>query len=596
MWAAAGLAVCAALGVWNVAHHGEHVLINRDPGVYANAGRWIASNGDLRVPPAPDAVLAVEGVTQHSFGVYVGDGGHLEFQFAHLLPALLAQAHRIGGDGLMFAVPPVLGAAALLAFFVLAWRVVRAPWAALAATAALGLTIPQVAFSRDSYSEIPTQLLAFTVVWLLADGRARTDARVMAVAGLLAGAIQAVRIDAVILLVGIPPAFAAWWLAAGRESRPVVARAAGAFTAGASIGLVVGLTDLVVRSGDYVRDLSGELRALVIAGAASVAVALAGAVIASRAPGAVARGARWAAAFAPWVVVVVGLAAWWVRPALEEVHGARSAFVEGLQRAEGLPPDGTLQYYDHSLDWMAWYHGRAGVALAIVGAAWVTRRILAARELHLLAPVAVLAPAAALYLWRAQAFQDHVWVMRRLLIGAMPLFALLAAAVVAWSATRRGVLRAVAPVAAAVLVAAPASSVWGVARMTEQPGYTRAIDPACGAFGPGAAVAVLQGDGLLHEWVPQTLRSWCGAEVVVLRGRPAAESVRAVARAFGASGRALWLVATTPEDVLAVAPGVPVAMTGVVVNEHELERTLTRRPSRYVRTDFAFAYAPYRAP
>ena len=589
----AGIAICVAIGTWNVVDSGEHVLINRDPGVYANAGRWIASHGTLRVPPVARDVAEVDGVSQHSFGVYVGDDGHLEFQFAHLFPVLLAEAHRLGGDQLMFAVPAVLSTAALLAFFVLVWRFTRVPWVALVATPALGLTLPQVAFSRDTYSEIPTQLFAFTVAWLLMERTAVRDVRTMLLAGVLAGSIQAVRIDALVLLVGLPVAFAVWWLTADGKWRPAVRRGVSAFAGGASLGLGLGWADLVLRSGDYFRDLSGELRALVLAGAGSTAVAAAIVAFGQRMPTSLAKAARLTAGVAPWIVLSLGTFAWLLRPRLEEIHGAPSAFIEGLQRAEGVPPDGTLQYYDHSLDWMAWYHGRVGVALAIVGAALVTRRLFAARALCLLAPLALLAPASALYLWRAQAFQDHLWVMRRLLVGAMPLFVVCAAAVLAWLARRERAGRILAVAAAALLVGAPLSSLRGVARMSEQPGYTRAIEEACGAFGPRAAVAVIEGDGLLHEWIPQTLRSWCGADVVVLRGKVDADVVRAVGRAWGEDGRSTWLVADTPETLLAAAPGARVSVTKTIVNERELERTLTRRPSRYVRTEFAFSFAPY---
>lgn len=595
--AVAAVVICLAIGAWNVINSSEHVLINRDPGVYANAGRWIAGNGDLRVPPVPRAVANVEGVTQHSFGVYVGDAGHLEFQFAHLLPVLLAEAHRIGGDRLMFAVPAALGAAALLAFFVLVWRFTRVPWIALVATAALGLTLPQVAFSRDTYSEIPTQLLAFTVAWLLMAAGAVRGAGTMLVAGVLAGSLQAVRIDALVLLVGIPFVFATWWLGSEAAGRRQVLRGASAFAGGAAVGLVIGLVDLALRSGDYVRDLSGELRALMIAGAVSVPAAIGIAMLGRHAPTIVSNGASLAARVAPLLVVAIASFAWFLRPRLEEIHGATSDFIEGLQRAEGVPPDGTLQYYDHSFDWMAWYHGRVGVALAIAGAALVTRHVFVARPPHFLGALAVLTPASALYLWRAQAFQDHVWVMRRLLIGAMPLFVVCAAASIAWFARRGPASRILAVAAAVLVVAAPLSSLRGVSRMSEQPGYTRAIKEACGAFGPRAGVVVLEGGGLLHEWIPQALRSWCGSEVVILRNPRAEESVRdavrQAGRAWSAAGRPVWLVADSPDVLLVALPGAQVSTTSVIVNEHQLERTLTRRPSHYVRVDFAFSFAPY---
>ena len=53
-------------------------------------------------------------------------------------------AQGVGGDRLMFATVPLLGGAALLAFYLLARRVLRNPLAALGATLCLGLLMPQV--------------------------------------------------------------------------------------------------------------------------------------------------------------------------------------------------------------------------------------------------------------------------------------------------------------------------------------------------------------------------------------------------------------------------------------------------------------------
>ena len=98
-------------------------------------------------------------------------GTHLEFQISHMLPAFLAEAQNIGGNRLMFLTVPILGGAALLAFYLLACRLLRQPVAALGATATLAFLMPQVSFSRDSTTEIPIQLLLFTALWLLCDRR-----------------------------------------------------------------------------------------------------------------------------------------------------------------------------------------------------------------------------------------------------------------------------------------------------------------------------------------------------------------------------------------------------------------------------------------
>ena len=104
-------------------------------------------------------------LTFASPAVYDRTGDKLTFQFAHLLPAVLAEAHGIGGDSLMFAMSGLLSGVALLAFFVVAWRFIGNPYGALGAVVAFAFLLPQVVFSRDMYSELPTQVLLFTALW-----------------------------------------------------------------------------------------------------------------------------------------------------------------------------------------------------------------------------------------------------------------------------------------------------------------------------------------------------------------------------------------------------------------------------------------------
>ena len=150
-------------------------------------------------------------------------GGTLSFQFAHLLPALLAEAHNLGGDRLMFAATSLLSGVALLAFFVAAWRLVRNPFVALAALVSFAFLLPEVSFSRDTYSEIPMQVLIFTGLWILVDRAAFRRPRLALVAGLVLGMLQAARIDALAVLTGLAPLFAVVWLVADARDRRSVA-------------------------------------------------------------------------------------------------------------------------------------------------------------------------------------------------------------------------------------------------------------------------------------------------------------------------------------------------------------------------------------
>src|SRR4029453_11980661 len=129
--AAAGAVVLSVgVGIWNAAHASQHVLTDRDPAIYNNAARWIARHGNLEFSArlGPFAVPPFD-VSSPGLSPLKGQPD-LSFQFPHLPPSLLPQARSLGGDRFMFMLPPILGAVALLAFFVVGSRVLRNPAAA----------------------------------------------------------------------------------------------------------------------------------------------------------------------------------------------------------------------------------------------------------------------------------------------------------------------------------------------------------------------------------------------------------------------------------------------------------------------------------
>jgi hypothetical protein len=596
--AAVGLALVVATSAWHAGNVSEHVLIDRDGGSYANTGRWIASHGDLDAEPrvGPFAGEASLGVS--SFAVYEEPGGRIEFQFAHLLPVLLAEAHRVGGDTLMFRLPAMLSGVALLAFFVLAWRVARSPVHAVAATAALALLVPQVSFSRDTYSEIPTQLLVFTALWLLTTGDGRLPAAgVTGAAGVLLGAVQAVRIDALVFAPGLPLLVFVAWRRAAPGARAAVLHRAGALLAGMVPGLVVGLTDLRLRSGTYFSDLSGEVRAVVVAILAVAATTVVVAVLAGRVRAARVR-PRLLASAAGAAVLVAGLGAWWLRPEVQRTRGGVPGIVPGLQALEGLTVDPTRRYSEFSVRWMGWYVGPVALLAAVLGAALLVRAVVLGRRLHVLPAALVLGPASAFYLWRPSAFPDHVWVMRRYLVTALPAIVLLAVGLsaVLMQARAAGAGRVAARGAAVVVAIAavgfPAWTTLPVASMTEQRGYLGVVRDACAILGRDAAVVVLRSEaGIAHQWFPQALRSWCGAQVATSRGDPDPAVLARLAAGWAAEGRTLWVASDDAATIRGVYPEAVPVKTRQGVNRRFLERTLMHRPDDYLVQHFTLALA-----
>ena len=91
VYAAIGVVAILAITVWNAAHASQHVLVNRDGGSYANTARWIARDGSLSVKPRVGPFANPPTVGFDSFAVYQMPDGTLQFQFAHLLPVVLAE-------------------------------------------------------------------------------------------------------------------------------------------------------------------------------------------------------------------------------------------------------------------------------------------------------------------------------------------------------------------------------------------------------------------------------------------------------------------------------------------------------------------------
>lgn len=604
--AAVGVFAVLAVVAWNASNVAQHVLINRDGGSYANTARWIARDGSLEVDVRSGPLAREPEITFDSYAVYRMPNGRLEFQFAHLLPVVLAEAHALAGDRGMFHAPAVLGGIALLTFFVLLWRVTRRPLPALAGMLALAFIVPQVSFARDSYSELPSQIFVFAGLACLVGGRYFPSARVAFVAGCFLGAIQATRIDGVAFLVAVPVLLAGALLAARAADRRAVAGAVGAFLLGLVPGLTIGLIDLSRHSGRYWTDLGAGVRplwtVLILLAAVSLVVIVRWPAWSARIlPLFRTRTWFWLAGAAAVGVVAFGFAAWLLRPSLQTAIGrTQIPIVGGLQAAEGDPINSARRYSEFTMVWMAWYLGAATLAAAILGAGLAVRSILVGRGVRVLAVVCVLVPPASVYLLRPRAVPDHIWVTRRYLVATFPLLILLAmllvAALLQMHGRGRPVAIGVAAVIAVLAVAYPIYTVQDVREMSEQRRFLGVVNDACAAVGPDAVVIVLENEDpqkmpLFDDWVPQALRSWCGADVGVLRGELDAETLTRVADKSHAAGRTPFVVAASAETIRAVLPAVATTDTRLVENDRLLEATLTHRPDEYRRQSFAMAIA-----
>ena len=479
----------------------------------------------------------------------------------------------------------------------------RRPWFALAAVLAIAFVVPQVSFSRDSYSEIPSQVLLFTAIWLLTGDRLLSQWRPALAAGLFLGATEAARVDAIALFVGVPVLIGIAWLAGTGEDgrRRDVTQAIVTFAAGLVPGLALGFFDLARHSGTYFSDLSSQLEQLAAAIVAS-SVIMFGVVLGwPRIRSALEpRRVRIAAATTALATLVAGFGTWALRPAVNVMRGADLPLIRALQAMEGRAIDGTHYYFEYSMTWMSWYLGPITVAAGIIGAALLLRSLLLGRNVRMVPAVCLLAFEALLYLWKANAVPDQVWVERRFLSATIPGLILLAIGLAAFLASRRGrgrgvlLTRAVGIGVAVAAVAYPIYTVAPIASMTEQRGYVVPVHDACKLLGPHAAVVILHSDTdhlYLDAWAPQTLRGWCGADVVTMKTNQDGATLRRLSSEWKAAGRQLFVVAASAATVRAVLPDATITSTRVATNARQLQPTLTKRPSKYTRQTFAMLVA-----
>lgn len=556
--AAAGLAVH---------HRSNHVLTDRDPGVYAVTGIWTAATGGLVLDDGLADVLpeAISG-TDDALGFHDAAGDHsARPQFPHLFPTYLATAADAVSPGALFAVAPLFGALALLAVFALGRELVH-PWLAAAATALVAVTLPQLQLSREVLSEPPAQAFVFGGLWAVVVAWRRCSPALAAVGGLLLGAGVGVRLDLVLGLL----ALVVLDVAAQRDValRPMRNAAA----AGAAVALAVCAADLVLRSPLYVEELAAETAGLA---AVVVAAAVVGRVVVPRA--------------VPWLrdrrravatVVGVGVAAafvllWLVRPHLQTVRHGEAAIVGALQAADGVEVDPTRRYWEESVRWLAWYLGIPALALGGAGWALLARDAVARRAPAVRVLAVVLSVAALLALVRPSISPDHPWAARRYLPLVLPGLALCAAHVL--QRLERPRVGALALVALAVPAVATS---WPTLDAREQRGVLGLLDAACEDAAPNA-LFVVEDDSYTEQLAGAPLRALCQRPVAAV---PSAGDVAAIDEAAAAVGLDAIAVELRYEGSEPRPLGAEPTGTLVAVDDQRLAPTIVRPPSELATT------------
>lgn len=596
------LTVLVGLGLafWNQLYSGHHIAVASDPGVYALAGRWLAHHRSLNVIAGTTWTGTGLHLTFGSAGMYPVGPTSLQFQFAHLLPALLAQSYAIGGNGLMFRTPAVLGAFGLWAIYLVGCELIKRPWIVLAAITGLGLSLPEVYVARDTYSELATQVLLWVGIWLLIRTYRERQTAVGIVAGLAIGATLMTRIDAVVYLIPLPVLGAVAWATTPNEQRRTMAGAIGAVFAGVLPAAVLGTIDVQNHAGEYYDDLSSEVHQLYIALLLSVIVAII--FLVGWKVGPLHRVfVRSRRVFSASLAGAVGMAlvfGWGLRPAISKAtQSIPPASTETLQRIEGLPIAPLRNYSEHSLVWISWYVGPAVLTLAIGGLCWLIVHVLRAHSASsgrdaAFVLLAITGPLTAIYLWKPAINPLQVYALRRFVPDTLPLVMLAAAFLVdalanlvATHATRLW-SRATSLAGATCLVVLPLGATLPVARYQTQANFLPALLATCHAIGTNGAVLFPPGDSDDVQ-LAQSVRSWCNVPAAGMTTALTPTQIAAATERLRAEHKTLWVLADTPQAIAAAVPGAQPHLVASAVSPRELAGTLEMPVENYAEGTLA---------
>ncbi len=583
------LLLAVSFGGINAGLASQNVVIGRDPGVYAVGSQWLVHHTSTDVDTQTSLFGTTRALTAGSNGIGQRDEkDHVYLQGSHGLPEVLSVVGSFFGTRVMFGANAVLGGLALLLVYAFG-RLVVGRWGALVAAGLLGASLPQLAFSRDTYTEPLSQLLLFGGLTLLLTAKPGRSGHWLLAGLVIAGGCLA-RIDSFLVL---PPviAYAGIRLAVtAPDERRVALRDTGALLLGMVPPAVLGYLDLKLASPGYLLTLTSQFRQIeilivlaLLGGAALVLVGWKTPLVQRLATLREVTRARLGVVTGAAVVTVgVALA---VRPLLYTARGlddpGKAAFLGSLQKIEGTAIDGDRTYAEQTVTWISWYLGPVTVALGFLGLAYLLGRAVRRGDLTLVPFFLVFALTGLVYLVQPSITPDQIWAMRRYVPIVLPGLALAAMLVVGriltWLRAHQPRLVVPAAVVLLALLALPiARTTRPLALTAEGKPQLAELASVCTALPADAAVLSL---GRLTKSYPMSLRTFCDVPSSYVNGPPATTAeLGAIAVALKKSGHSLWIVG----DQDAFTTGVPiVGVPPKALNSVQVtlwERTLSHPP------------------
>lgn len=207
----------------------EYIFGGWDPGVYINTAVHIERTGAIVIDdPHPEYYSAKEWASysrRHSAGYsekYPGfrrmgtDGNRLLPQFYHLFPVLLAISYLPSGMGSIFYLTPILGLLALLAIY-LAVSELMDRKVALLSIFLIAINMAEIWQARSPVTEILSQLLLFSGLFLLTRFLKKTEDYTGWLAGAIFGILILSRVSALLIFLPLAIFFYCRWFISYRK-------------------------------------------------------------------------------------------------------------------------------------------------------------------------------------------------------------------------------------------------------------------------------------------------------------------------------------------------------------------------------------------
>lgn len=444
-WSAAFVLVVtvAWMGV-NAMHSSQHVYTNRDPGLYVNGGIWLMNHERMQIPKL-DVFRENHGAlteTTSGFNTSRVNDREIYTQGAHLLPAFMGLMGRIGGEGLLLKTPALLAGLALLGLYSFARMITRQRWA-IVATLAFAFSLPAIYLARDAYSEMLATAFVFSSLAVFMTAVTADRKWLWAIAGLMAGVSQLVRVDAILSMAGMVVAITVYLLLAKKRERKVKLINVGIFLVVMGVVAIIGMLDLYLLASGYFSDLKRHVLleligfgGVIVAGGIVVALGWWTKLITKLDRVTASWREKWAVILVVLVGIYLALRPLWMisrDDAMKTVKG----FTEMIQASLGQPLDGLRTYGEQTVNWLVWYIGPVLTIMAVVGIALTAYKAMKSKDIKWVAMLGVVFGAAVVYLNNPAITPDQIWASRRLVPVILPGIALFGVLGLQWLEERK---------------------------------------------------------------------------------------------------------------------------------------------------------------